>query len=235
MLEKITQYFLNLWNVTTNVTVMATSIVANALIAKYPDQAFRVLWSYNYYSVAFREFMERNNFYQTKTTKLILPIEIPYFAKCYYFNTEYSNKPKKYHLCFQNSATRFINSVSQNGETHIYTAPEYTLCGFVLPEDVSKMPEPSSAKFINVIFSNKQTSEPLTVKLEQSYFFVGNEVLTSGHIFMLMSAAYESSKFTFNDDYDLKIMDGAFNLIVLKSNEWIRFDDSKLGYVKMKL
>ena len=71
MLEKITQYFLNLWNVTTNVTVMATSNVANALIAKYPDQAFRVLWSYNYYSVAFREFMERNNFYQTKTTKLI--------------------------------------------------------------------------------------------------------------------------------------------------------------------
>ena len=116
---------------------------------------------------------------------------------------------------------------------YLYKTPDYTLCGFTLPEDVQKIPIQSRAKFINVIFSNESTREPLTIKFDKSYFQVGNEVLTAAHVLLLLNSVYPPSKFVFDTKYELKIMDGTFNLVVLKSNEWIKFDDSELGYVRM--
>jgi len=98
---------------------------------------------------------------------------------------------------------------------------------------VQKTPTKSKAQFINIIFSNEKTREPLTIKLDKSYFQVGNEVLTAAHILLLLNTTYTPSKFVFNDEYELKIMDSTLNLVILKSNEWIKFDDSKMGYTKM--
>jgi hypothetical protein len=94
------------------------------------------------------------------------------------------------------------------------------------------VPVKSRAKFINIIFSNESTPEPLTLKLDQSYYQVGNEVLTAAHVLLLLSTTYESNKYVFDDDYQIKIMDSAINLTTLKSTEWIKFDDTAKGYIK---
>ena len=85
-------------------------------------------------------------------------------------------------------------------------------------------------KFINVIFSNEATKAPLTLKLDQSYFCVANEILSAAHVLLLLRTTYESSVFDFDLTYELKIMDSKFNLIVLKSDQYIEIDNSDLGY-----
>jgi hypothetical protein len=86
------------------------------------------------------------------------------------------------------------------------------------------------AKFINVIFSNEATKKPLTLKLDQSYFCVGNEILSAAHVMLLLRTTYETTEYVFDLTYELKIMDSKFNLIVLKSDQWIEIDDSPKGY-----
>ena len=115
----------------------------------------------------------------------------------------------------------------------MYKTPEYILCGLSWPLSI-ETPVKSRAKFINIIFSNESTPEPLTLKLDQSYYQVGNEVLTPAHVLLLLSTTYETNKYVFDDDYQIKIMDSAINLTTLKSTEWIKFDDSVKGYVKAK-
>ena len=81
-----------------------------------------------------------------------------------------------------------------------------------------------------MIYSNEKTKAPLTLKLDQFYFCVDNEILSAAHVLLLLKTAYESSKFVFDLTYDLKIMDSKFNLIVLKSDQYIEIDNSDLGY-----
>lgn len=237
MFEPITKLFFNIWN--SFRTQMTTQ--TNALIQRYPNQAFKMFWLYNYYSVVFFEYLEKNKIYVYPTVSFSLPIENEYFARFFY----YVSTQDKYNLYFEHSLDHKSldhksldhksseTTVWQYGEMHLYKTPDYILCGFSLPEDVKKQPTQCSAKFINVIFSNESTREPLTIKLDKSYFQVGNEILTAAHILLLLKLSYLPTKFVFDNKYELKIMDGAFNLVVLKYNEWIKFDDSKLGYVKM--
>ena len=144
-------------------------------------------------------------------------MEVPFMGDQPYINVCEFTRPDK------------ILRIKSGGTQGMDNPKLKSLPGF---EDVQKTPIRSKAKFINVIFSNESTREPLTIKFDKSYFQVGNEVLSAAHVLLLLNSAYTPSKFVFDTKYELKIMDGAFNLLVLKSNEWIQFDDSELGYVK---
>jgi hypothetical protein len=207
----------------------ASANVGQELIKKYPDKAFQIFWSYNYYSVIFGEFMERNRIFTKQSTILTLPIENEYLAKCFYYEIEV-NGSKEYLMYFENgnSITTSINSVP--GTIYIKKTPECTFCNFTNNYSCENGVIKSSAKFINVIYSNERTKTPLTLKLDQSYFCVANEILSAAHVLLLLKTAYESSKFVFDLTYELKIMDGKFNLIVLKSDQYIEIDNSDLGY-----
>jgi len=229
MFEPISKFFFNIWLSFQTTSWMVSSNVTNTLIQKYPNAVFKVFWTYNYYSVVILDFLEKNKIYLRKTASFSMPIEDIYSARFFY----YVSSPDKYNLYFEHHP-HFIETNSKNkNEIKLYKTPEYTLCGFNLPDDVQKTPTKSKAQFINIIFSNEKTREPLTIKLDKSYFQVGNEVLTAAHILLLLNTTYTPSKFVFNDEYELKIMDSTLNLVILKSNEWIKFDDSKMGYTKM--
>ena len=227
MFEPIQKFFFQIWNSLQIISGIVSS-QTNSLIQKYPDQSFKLFWMYNYYSVVIGEFLKK---YGWQAVHFSMPIEETYFARFSHYNLTPAEKPMKFHLLFEHSKT--IIEDNQPNMMHLYKTPEYTLCGFTLPEDVQKTPIQSRAKFINVIFSNVSTQKPLTIKLDKSYIQVGNEVLTAAHVLLLLNSEYPPSKFVFDTKYELKIMDGAFNLLVLKSNEWIKFDDSELGYVRM--
>ena len=227
MFEPIQKFFFQIWNSLQIISGIVSS-QTNSLIQKYPDQSFKLFWMYNYYSVVIGEFLKK---YGWQAVPFSMPIEETYFARFSHYNLTPAEKPMKFHLLFEHSKT--IIEDNQPNMMHLYKTPEYTLCGFTLPEDVQKTPIQSRAKFINVIFSNVSTQKPLTIKLDKSYIQVGNEVLTAAHVLLLLNSEYPPSKFVFDTKYELKIMDGAFNLLVLKSNEWIKFDDSELGYVRM--
>lgn len=226
MFEPIQKFFFQIWNSFQTISGVVSS-QAKSLVQKYPDQSFKLFWMYNYYSVVIAEYFKK---YGWQAVPFSMPIEDVFFARFSHYNSSPAEQPMKFHLYFEHSQTRIQDN--QPNMMHLYKTPEYILCGFVLPEDVQKTPIRSKAKFINVIFSNESTREPLTIKFDKSYFQVGNEVLSAAHVLLLLNSAYTPSKFVFDTKYELKIMDGAFNLVVLKSNEWIQFDDSELGYVK---
>ena len=199
------------------------------LVKKYPNQAFKAFWMYNYYSVLIIDFMERNKLFVQKSTIMSMPIEETYFARFFCYDSIANKK----HLYFESSPHTMLITKPNPGEIHLYKTPEYTLCGLSLPLAIEAHVK-SRAKFINIIFSNASTPEPLTIKLDQSYYQVGNEVLTAAHVLLLLSTTYESSKYVFDDDYQIKIMDSAINVMTLKSTEWIKFDDTAKGYIKVQ-
>lgn len=226
MFEQIVNFILNLFAVVKS----STNELTNTLVKKYPDKTFKAFWLYNYYSVIVNDFFDRYNIRIHKSTKFSLPIEETYYANCIYYKI-----PGSYHLYFESCVGNFASKSffkDELGAINLYKTPDYTLCNLTR-QNVGEIPAKSNAKFINVIYSNNLTKKPLTLKLDQSYFYVGNEILSSTHVFLLLSILYESSEFVFDDSYELKIMDCKFNLRVIKSDQWIKIDDSNLGYSVM--
>ena len=206
-----------------------SSNVGQELIKKYPDRAFQIFWSYNYYSVIFAEFMERNRIFAVKSTILTLPIENEYLAKCFYYDLELNGK-KDYFIYFESGNSITTSRDPIPGTIYIKKTPEYTFCNLTNNYSCETAVKQNRAKFINVIFSNETTKKPLTLKLDQSYFCVGNEILSAAHVMLLLRTTYETNEYVFDLTYELKIMDSKFNLIVLKSDQWIEIEDSPNGY-----
>lgn len=231
MFETVVPILFQIW---CSFKILSTHVFDNlkcaseTLVKKYPDQAFKAFWMYNYYSVLIIDFMERKQLFVRKSAIMTMPIEDTYFARFFYYDLTTNKK----HLYFESSPHAFPIIEQKPGEMQLYKTPEYTLCGMSLPLSI-EAPKKCRAKFINIIFSNASTSEPLTLKLDPSYYQVGNEVLTAAHVLLLLSTSYESSKYVFDNDYEIKIMDSAINMTTLKSTEWIKFDDSAKGYIKV--
>lgn len=194
----------------------------STLAQRYPTQAFKVLWFYNYCTVILCGFMERHRIFVKKTALLQMPIEETYFARFYCYDLDSTTK----HLFFETGQHDFSAHTPQPGQIVLYKTPEYTLCGPALKEPI-EAPKKSRAKFINVTFSNESMPESLTLKLDSSYFQVGNEVLSKTHVLFLLKSTYEPSKYVFDDNYKVRIMDNGFNMVELNASESIQFDDIK--------
>jgi hypothetical protein len=194
----------------------------STLAQRYPTQAFKVLWFYNYCTVILCSFMERHRIFVKKTALLQMPIEETYFARFYCYDLDSNN----IHLFFETGQHDFSALSPQPGQIVLYKTPEYTLCGPTLKEPI-EAPKKSRAKFINVTFSNESMPEPLTLKLDPSYFQVGNEVLSKTHVLFLLKSTYEPSKYVFDDNYKVRIMDNGFNVVELSAGESIQFEDTK--------
>ena len=166
--------------------------------------------------------MERHRIFVKKTALLQMPIEETYFARFYCYDLDSTTK----HLFFETGQHDFSAHTPQPGQIVLYKTPEYTLCGPTLKEPI-ETPKKSRAKFINVTFSNESMPEPLTLKLDASYFQVGNEVLSKTHVLFLLKSTYEPSKYVFDDNYKVRIMDNGFNMVELNAGESILFDDTK--------
>lgn len=196
----------------------------STLAEKYPDKALKVLWFYNYFTVLIGNFMERHKIFTKKTALLQMPIEKTYFARFYCYDVDSIKN-----LFFETSQQYLL--VMQPGQIILYKTPEYTLCGCFINDSI-EAPKKSSAKFINVTFSNESMNEPVTIKLDASYFHVGNEILSAAHTLFLLKTAHEPSTYMFDDNYKIRIVDNGFNMVELQSYEWIKFDDSAKGYIK---
>lgn len=201
----------------------------STLAQRYPTQAFKVLWFYNYCTVILCSFMERHRIFVKKTDLLKMPIEETYFARFYCYDLDSNN----IHLFFETGQHDFSALSPQPGQIVLYKTPEYTLCGPAMKEPI-EAPKKSRAKFINITFSNESMPEPLTLKLDSSYFQVGNEVLSKTHVLFLLKSTHEPSKYVFDDNYKVRIMDNGFNVVELSAGESIKFDDSVKGYVKKR-
>jgi hypothetical protein len=212
-----------------NTVKTTSSNVGQELIKKYPDKAFQIFWSYNYYSVIFGEFMERNRIFTKQSTILTLPIENEYLAKCFYYNFEF-NGNDDFFIYFESGDSITTSRDPIPGTIYIKKTPECTFCNLTSNHSCEIVMMKTRTKFINVIYSNEATKAPLTLKLDQSYFCVANEILSAAHVLLLLRTTYESSVFVFDLTYELKIMDSKFNLIVLKSDQYIEIDNSDLGY-----
>jgi len=209
----------------TNLVFEKAKSVGSTLAQKYPDKAFKVLWFYNYCTVIICDFMERHQIFTKKTALLQLPIEETYSARFYCYDFDSTTK----HLFFETGQQDFSAHTPQPGQIVLYKTPEYTLCGPTLSQPI-ETPKKSRVKFINVTFSNESMPEPLTLKLDASYFQVGNEVLSKTHVLFLLKTTYESSKYVFDDNYKVRIMDNAFIVVELSAGESIKFEDSVMGH-----
>ena len=233
----IIQWIINGLSVLANYTIFpicdrlktTSANVGQELIKKYPDKALQVFWSYNYYSVIFAEFMERNRIFTKQSTILTLPIENEYLAKCFYYNLEFNGKTE-YFMYFESGDSIITGNNPIPGTIYIKKTLECTFCNLSNNHSCKIVMMQNRTKFINVIYSNAATKEPLTLKLDQSYFCVANEILSAAHVFMLLKTTYESSAFVFDLTYQLKIMDSKFNMVSITADQWLEIDESPTGY-----
>lgn len=172
------------------------------------------------------------NKYFKKSTKLVLPDYPVYFAKCFIYKPT-NLTTDVYHLYYESHTDELSPLLTDSNQTiYLYhdSNTDIILCNKNVNEH-TRLPKKSTARFINILYSNPDSNkEPLTLRLDHSYLYEGNEILGAPHVFYLLKTQYENAQYTFNLNYQLKIMDGNFAITVINSNKYICLTDCNKGF-----
>jgi len=197
-----------------------------------PTQSVFIIKCFLYYCYYKGVICDLWNKYFKKSTKLALPDYPVYFAKCFIYKPT-NTFTDVYHLYFE-SHTDELSPLLTDTEHTIYlyrnSDKDITLCNKNV-NDHLRLPNKSTAAFINILYSNQQSNnEPLTLRLDHSYLYEGNEILGAPHVFYLLKTQYETSQYVFNLNYQLKIMDGNFAFTVIDANKYICLTGCNKGF-----
>jgi hypothetical protein len=92
-------------------------------------------------------------------------------------------------------------------------------------------PEKSRGKFISILYGHKNMSNMLTLKLDPEYLRDGNHLFSKSFVLRLLNYQYSAKEYVFDDDYELKVMDGKVHTEVLNSGSYMVIDvANKQGY-----
>lgn len=86
-------------------------------------------------------------------------------------------------------------------------------------KDAMFPPDTSNVKFISIQYTNSKQRKSIFIDLDKSIYKVGNEILSP--IFIKRHLSYQSLNVDFDYNYELNIIDGDLNTIVLSSNQYI--------------
>lgn len=91
---------------------------------------------------------------------------------------------------------------------------------------------PNNVRFLNVQYMHPNMQSPLKLTFDISYIRNGNEVFSKLFVRRLLGHQYYHYEYVFDDNYELHLMDNSVNKIVIKSNQYMVFDDleNKCGY-----
>jgi len=96
-------------------------------------------------------------------------------------------------------------------------------------------PEKSRGKFINILYGHKNMSNMLTLKLDNEYLRDGNHLFSKSFVLRMLNYQYSAKDYVFDDDYELKVMDGKVHTEVLNSGSYMVIDTAnKQGYTVVR-
>lgn len=91
---------------------------------------------------------------------------------------------------------------------------------------------PNNTRFLNVQYVHPDMKSPLKLAIDVSYIRNGNELFSKLFVLRLLKHQYNKNEYTFDDKYEVHLMDHSVNKVVIKSNQYLAFDDlaNKCGY-----
>jgi hypothetical protein len=158
----------------------------------------------------------------------MLPSDPVYFSRCWLEQELYDT----YQLCVETGNISIQQSNTAANTLYLYhdADKDITFCNRNAI-DHCRHPQKSKARFINIVYSNPDSNkEPLTLRLDHSYLIEGNEILGATHVYYLLKSQYESTDYTFNLNYELKIMDGNFAITVLNADKYLCLTAGNKGF-----
>jgi hypothetical protein len=90
----------------------------------------------------------------------------------------------------------------------------------------------NNTRFLNIQYVHPEMKAPLKLNLDLAYIRNGNVVLNNIFVKRLLAYQYNNNEYVFDANYEIHLMDHTINKVVLKSNQYIVFDDlnEKIGY-----
>lgn len=91
---------------------------------------------------------------------------------------------------------------------------------------------PNNTRFLNVQYVHPDMKSPLKLAIDVSYIRNGNELFSKLFVLRMLNHQYNKNEYTFDDKYEVHLMDHSVNKVVIKSNQYLIFDDlaNKCGY-----
>jgi hypothetical protein len=188
---------------------------------KIVNTLFSLFWFYNYLFVLVEEKLNRYGFlkkYFVSTNQLVEPnLET--------WNCVSSVTPQ-FKLIEQYKYGSEEEPVLKEGALFIRKCDTYRLSFITNGERVD--PSPCVARFLNIMYFNKGMKEPIKVHLDPAYIRNGNEVLSKTFVYRMLCYQYNPGDYVFDDSYEVHLMDDKIRKRVLKSKDYVVFENG--GY-----
>lgn len=162
-----------------------------------------------------------------RSTKLVLPEYNVYYSKCCLYR---GNANMPYLLYFEYYTNELSPLITNDNMCTMYLYHNFDR-DIILCNNNNSDNTKATAKFINIIYSNHGTTQPLTLKLSHNYMQVGNEILGATHVLYLLRTQYETSDYVFDLNYQLRIMDNTFTITILNANQYLYLTASNKGFI----
>jgi hypothetical protein len=91
-------------------------------------------------------------------------------------------------------------------------------------------PEKSSCRFLSIDYHHHHNDLCIPLKIPKTHYFIGNELFSAAYILRYLN--YQKEKYYYDFDYEIHIMDLDLNIIVLKSDEYIRLGKTTYEIIK---
>ena len=102
-------------------------------------------------------------------------------------------------------------------------------------ESTGGEPEKSKVKFINVLYGHKSMTNMLTLKIDNQYMRDGTQLFSKSFVLRLLIYQYSPTDYSFDDDYELKVMDSKVHTEIMDSKSYMVIDNAnKKGYTVVR-
>ena len=213
------------------------TVIVNAL--------FGMFWAYNYYAVILEDKLKTYDFVPgyfktllTSTNKLSEPnlntwncsmvanmsVKVPKLLEQYQHGSE-----AEYNDSIKKIDTEYTETL------HIRKCENYRLSRLnvhgLVKDEFTEIPNLNNTRFLNIMYYNKQMTDPIKLVLDIEYIRNGNEILSKTFVLRMLSYQYNASDYVFDDSYELNIMDDKIQRHKLNASQYVFLNDRlKNGY-----
>lgn len=119
-----------------------------------------------------------------------------------------------------------------HGNLCVYKEEKRYLCVSEYGQNADIAGTPNNTRFLNVQYVHPMMKSPIKLTLDIKYIRNGNEVFSKIFVCRLLEQQYKANDYVFDDKYEIHLMDHSVNKVVIKSNQYMKFDDlsNKSGY-----
>lgn len=186
---------------------------------------FSLLWTYNYFAVIIEDRLKPYGLMLNPVTIKTEPPLDKWNCSAY---VESNKLIEHYEYGVENEFFVFSDPVDHT--LYLKKCDGYRLSkvGKCAPEFADE----NKTRFLNILYMHPKMSECVKLTLDASYIRNGNAVFSKTFVCRLLNYQCSSSSYHFDDDYELHIMDDKIKKHILRSNQYLVFDDNASYEIK---